>query len=51
MERASYRDFLTPAAGGQDIVDEGKHIVVFRRGEDGAWKVLWEIWNADAAAE
>ncbi len=45
IERANYTDILTPLAGGDPIADEGKHIVVYRRGDDGDWKILWAIWN------
>ena len=45
IERADYTDILTPKAGGDPIADAGKHIVVYRRGDDGDWKILWAIWN------
>ena len=44
VERANYAHDFTPA-GGALTEERGKHVVVYRRGEDGSWKVLWEIWN------
>ena len=49
IERATYTDEITPQ-GGETFTEHGKHIVVYRRGEDGAWRVLWEIWNANEPA-
>ena len=44
VERAHYTMEITPE-GGDTAVEQGKHIVVYRRDRDGAWRVLWEIWN------
>ena len=44
IERARYTMEITPE-GGDTVTERGKHIVVYRRGEDGTWRVLWEIWN------
>jgi uncharacterized protein (TIGR02246 family) len=49
IERADYTDMLTPKAGGDPIADAGKHIVAYRRGDDGDWKILWAIWNPTPA--
>lgn len=49
IERAAYTDQITPE-GGETFTERGKHIVVYRRGEDGAWRVLWEIWNTNEPA-
>ena len=48
LERAAYTDEITPR-GGEAFTEHGKHIVVYRRGADGAWRVLWEIWNTNEA--
>jgi ketosteroid isomerase-like protein len=45
IERAKYRMELVPKDGSEAVIEEGKHIVVYRRQEDESWKVLWEIWN------
>lgn len=47
IERAAYIDRLTPLSGGSGVVEQGKHVVVYRRDDAGEWKVLWEIWNHD----
>ena len=44
IERASYTDTLTPK-GGESVMERGKHIVIRQRGDDGQWRILWEIWN------
>ena len=49
IERGRYELALTPKKGGAAVKETGKHIVV-RRLIDGAWKVVWEIWNTDAPA-
>ena len=35
---------ITPEEG-DPVTEAGKHIIVYRRAEDGAWRILWEIWN------
>jgi uncharacterized protein (TIGR02246 family) len=45
IERAEYTMEIHPD-GGEPISEEGKHIVVYSRGDDGIWRVKWEIWNA-----
>ena len=47
LERANYIMTLTPKAGGDNITEIGKHIVVRQRVGD-KWMVLWEIWNWDS---
>ena len=44
IERAHYTMEITPE-GGDTVTEEGKHIIVYQRAEDGEWRVLWEIWN------
>jgi uncharacterized protein (TIGR02246 family) len=46
VERAAYRAEITSKAGRR-TVERGKHMVAYRRGPDGRWRVRWEIWNAD----
>jgi ketosteroid isomerase-like protein len=48
-ELYTYRSKETPRAGGQPIFDSGKGINVFRRCEDGGWRVARDIWNSDEA--
>jgi ketosteroid isomerase-like protein len=37
---------LTPKAGGEPTLGQGKGIHILRRGPDGYWKLAREIWNA-----
>lgn len=36
---------MTPKAGGDAVVEQVRGIHVYRRGEDGAWKITHDIWN------
>lgn len=45
VERAEYVLTIRPKDGSAPIMEEGKHIVVYRQQTDGSWKVMWEIWN------
>lgn len=49
IERATYTDAISPK-DGKAFTERGKHIVVYQRGADGVWRVLWEIWNTDEPA-
>lgn len=49
IERADYADAVAPI-GGEAETEHGKHVVIRRLGDDGQWRVLWEIWNANQAA-
>jgi len=42
----TYRWRVTPRAGGEVIVSQGKGLHVLRRQEGGRWTIVWEIWNA-----
>jgi uncharacterized protein (TIGR02246 family) len=42
----AYRWRVTPRAGGEPTVSQGKGLHVLRRQKDGGWKVIREIWNA-----
>jgi uncharacterized protein (TIGR02246 family) len=44
IERAEYSMTIRPN-DGDAIQEEGKHVVVYARGNDGTWRVMWEIWN------
>jgi uncharacterized protein (TIGR02246 family) len=46
--RGSWLLTLEPRAGGDETRVRGKHLVIWRRQPDGAWKVARDIWNADA---
>jgi ketosteroid isomerase-like protein len=45
-EIASYSLRLAPP-GAPAVVDTGKLVWVWRKGADGSWKILVEIWNSD----
>lgn len=38
---------MTPKAGGESKTENLRGIHVYRRGEDGAWKISHDIWSAD----
>jgi uncharacterized protein (TIGR02246 family) len=47
FERGSYAITLTPKAGGEAILDEGKYITLYHRKTDGAWLMARDIWNSN----
>jgi ketosteroid isomerase-like protein len=49
VHRFSYRWRVTPKAGGEAVVAEGKGMHVLRRRAGGPWKIWREIWNASPA--
>lgn len=46
IERGRYRLTTVTKETGAVAEETGKHVVIRRRVE-GAWKIHWEIWNAD----
>jgi len=42
---------VTPKAGGEPKPFANKFVNVLRREPDGAWKHVWDVWNAMSAAE
>jgi ketosteroid isomerase-like protein len=44
--RYSYRWRVSPKAGGESVVSQGKGIHVLRRQPDGSWKIVVNMWNA-----
>ena len=42
----AYRWKVTPKAGGQPVVGQGKGIHIAKRQPDGSWKLVRNIWNA-----
>lgn len=47
FHRGTYTIRLTPVAGGEEIGESGKVIVICKRQPDGSWKIAREIWNRD----
>lgn len=39
---------LTPTAGGDAVTETIKGIHVYRKGADGMWKMVYDVWNSDA---
>ena len=46
IERARYKMTFKPRAGGEQVVETGRHIE-YRRKINGEWKIVIEIWNSD----
>ncbi len=47
MERGWYTFKGTLREAGREVGESGKYVVVARRRADGAWTIVWEIWNSD----
>lgn len=50
FDRGTYRQTLTPKAGGATVAEAGKYLWLYRRQEDGGWKAARVIWNPDGPA-
>jgi uncharacterized protein (TIGR02246 family) len=50
FRRATVNWTLTPTAGGLPVRDVGKFIIIYRRQQDGSWKVARDIWSSNTAA-
>jgi uncharacterized protein (TIGR02246 family) len=46
-ENGTFTIKVTPKAGGDTISDDGKYLVVLKRGADGAWKIHHDIDNSN----
>jgi ketosteroid isomerase-like protein len=46
IERGHYTMTYTPRKTGIQIVETGRHVMC-RKKVDGAWQIVWEIWNTD----
>jgi ketosteroid isomerase-like protein len=51
FEQYAYTSTDTPRAGGAVVRDTGKGINIYRRGEDGKWRVARDAWNSDLPAK
>ncbi len=49
IHRFNWVQRITLRSEGQTLEDKGKCIWIWRRGEDGAWRVASAIWNSDLA--
>lgn len=48
IERYAGTLTLTPVGGGDAVEEVLKGIHVYRRGDDGTWKMVYDVWNSDA---
>lgn len=47
FERYRYHSFDTAKGGGVRLEDVGKGLIVYRRGDDGKWRVARDAWSSD----
>lgn len=47
FERYSYKSTDTPKAGGADVTDTGKGLVIYHKDADGKWRVARDAWSTD----
>ena len=47
IERFAGTLTLTPVGGGDPMEEPLKGIHVYRRGDDGSWKMVYDVWNSD----
>ena len=45
--RGHFTTEITPRSGGVTVRRDGKHLVIWRREPDGAWRAARDIWNTD----
>ena len=43
--RGSYT--MTMEVEGEQVKDKGKWVATCRRGDDGKWRGVWDMWNSD----
>lgn len=46
FDSGTFRSTATPKAGGEAMVQEGRYVVILRRGSDGAWRVARDMGNS-----
>ena len=51
VELGAYRWGLIPPAGGDETLDRGNYMQLWKRAADGKWVFEREIWNSSAAAD
>jgi ketosteroid isomerase-like protein len=47
IERFEGTVTFTPVDGGDPLEESIKGIHVYRRGDDGSWKMLYDVWNSN----
>ena len=48
-DRGTYRNTITPKAGGAAMTEEGRYLVVLKRQADGSWKLVELMGNVPTA--
>jgi ketosteroid isomerase-like protein len=51
FEQYTYEELDKPTAGGPDVTDTGKALLVFHHDADGKWRVARDAWNSDLPAK
>jgi uncharacterized protein (TIGR02246 family) len=46
-EHGTYAITVTPKAGGDTVMDDGKYVIILRQGVDGTWKIHHDIDNSN----
>ena len=46
-EHGTYTIAVTPKVGGEKMTDDGKYVVILKRGADGVWKIHHDIDNSN----
>lgn len=49
FRRGSFHWTVVPTGSVAPLRDHGKFIIIYRRGDDGAWRVAWDIWNSNTS--
>ncbi|HVS12848.1 MAG TPA: DUF4440 domain-containing protein [Thermoanaerobaculia bacterium] len=49
IDRFNWKQRMTVHGDDETLEDEGVCIWIWRRGEDGSWRVQGAIWNSDLA--
>ncbi len=45
--RGTYKATLTPKAGGEAVLVDGKYMTILQRQADGSWKIHRDIFNSN----
>lgn len=45
FREGSFQMIVIPAGSAAPIRSQGKFIIIYRRGEDGTWRIARDIWN------
>jgi ketosteroid isomerase-like protein len=45
-DRIAFSVTIVPKQGGPRIADDIRSLIVWRKGNDGSWKITYQIWNS-----